>query len=100
MCITVLLADDTAVMRRAIRTLLGREPGIELVGEAKDFAQTVSLTRKFRARGDGRSSERRVRGSVWKIGSTASPTPARIRFLSVEHCWPILAPSIFTELIG
>ena len=48
MCITVLLADDTAVMRRAIRTLLGREPGIELVGEAKDFAQTVSLTRKLK----------------------------------------------------
>src|SRR3979490_91092 len=48
MGITVLLADDTAVMRRAIRTLLGHEPGIELVGEARNFAETVSLTRKFK----------------------------------------------------
>ena len=48
MGITVLLADDTVVMRRAIRTLLGHEPRIELVGEAKDFAETVSLTRKFK----------------------------------------------------
>jgi DNA-binding NarL/FixJ family response regulator len=48
MCIRVLLADDTAVMRRAIRTLLGHEPEIELVGEAKDFAETVSLTRKLK----------------------------------------------------
>ena len=48
MCIRVLLADDTALMRRAIRTLLGHEPEIELVGEAKDFAETVSLTRKFK----------------------------------------------------
>jgi DNA-binding NarL/FixJ family response regulator len=31
MCIKVLLADDTALMRKAIRTLLGEEPEIELV---------------------------------------------------------------------
>jgi DNA-binding NarL/FixJ family response regulator len=48
MCIRVLLADDTALMRRAIRTLLGHEPEIELVGEAKNFVETVSLTRKFK----------------------------------------------------
>jgi len=48
MCIRVLLADDTALMRRAIRTLLGYERGIELVGEAKNFAETVSMTRKFK----------------------------------------------------
>jgi DNA-binding NarL/FixJ family response regulator len=48
MCIKVLIADDTAVMRNAIRTLLGGEPGIELVAEAENFAQSLSLTRKFK----------------------------------------------------
>jgi DNA-binding NarL/FixJ family response regulator len=48
MCIKVLLADDTAFMRSAIRNLLGREPEIELVGEAQNFAESLSLTRKFR----------------------------------------------------
>jgi chemotaxis response regulator CheB len=31
MCIKVLLADDTAVMRKAIRGVLGHEPEIEVV---------------------------------------------------------------------
>jgi two-component system, NarL family, invasion response regulator UvrY len=48
MCIKVLLADDTALMRKAIRTLLGGEPEIELVGEAENFAESLSLTRKFK----------------------------------------------------
>jgi DNA-binding NarL/FixJ family response regulator len=48
MCIKVLLADDTAFMRSAIRSLLGREPAIELVGEAQNFAESLSLTRKFK----------------------------------------------------
>jgi DNA-binding NarL/FixJ family response regulator len=48
MCIKVLLADDTAVMRKAIRTLLDGEPEIELVGEAENFAESLSMTRKFK----------------------------------------------------
>jgi DNA-binding NarL/FixJ family response regulator len=48
MCIKVLLADDTAFMRNAIRSLLGREPEIELVGEAQNFAESLSLTRQFK----------------------------------------------------
>jgi len=35
-------------MRSAIRSLLGREPEIELVGEAQNFAESLSLTRKFK----------------------------------------------------
>jgi two-component system nitrate/nitrite response regulator NarL len=35
-------------MRNAIRTLLGEEPEIELVAEAENFAESVSLTRKFK----------------------------------------------------
>jgi DNA-binding NarL/FixJ family response regulator len=35
-------------MRKAIRTLLGEEPEIELVAEAENFAESLSLTRKFK----------------------------------------------------
>jgi DNA-binding NarL/FixJ family response regulator len=35
-------------MRKAIRTLLGHEPEIELVAEAANFAQSLSMTRKFK----------------------------------------------------
>ena len=43
MPITVLLADDADVMRRAIRRVLESEPGIEIIGETADFAQTVKM---------------------------------------------------------
>jgi DNA-binding NarL/FixJ family response regulator len=43
MPITVLLADDAAVMRRAIRRVLESEPGIEIIGETADFEQTIKM---------------------------------------------------------
>jgi DNA-binding NarL/FixJ family response regulator len=48
MYIKVLVANDTALMRKAIRTLLGEEPEIELVAEAESFAESLSMTRKFK----------------------------------------------------
>jgi two-component system invasion response regulator UvrY len=42
--IKVLLADDSDVMRCAIVKLLNEESSIELVGEAKGFAETIQLT--------------------------------------------------------
>jgi DNA-binding NarL/FixJ family response regulator len=48
MYVKVLLADDTPLMRKAIRNLLGHEPEIELVGEAANFTETVSMTREFK----------------------------------------------------
>ena len=41
--IKVLLADDSEIIRRAIRALLRSQPKIELVGEAADFPQTVQM---------------------------------------------------------
>jgi len=41
--IKVLLADDSEIIRRAIRALLHSQPKIELVGEAADFPQTVLM---------------------------------------------------------
>jgi DNA-binding NarL/FixJ family response regulator len=48
MCIKVLVADDTPVMRKAILSVLGHEPGIEVVAEAENFAESLSMTRKFK----------------------------------------------------
>jgi DNA-binding NarL/FixJ family response regulator len=50
MPITVLLAEDMAIMRKAIRRLLEDEPGIEVVGEAANFAETIQMTNKIKPR--------------------------------------------------
>jgi DNA-binding NarL/FixJ family response regulator len=48
MCIKVLLADDTAAMRKAICHLLREEPEIEVVAQAENFAQTLTMTRQHK----------------------------------------------------
>jgi DNA-binding NarL/FixJ family response regulator len=45
--IKILLADDSEVIRRSIRRLLGHEPDLQIVGEACNFAETVRLTREL-----------------------------------------------------
>lgn len=47
MPIKVLLADDSEIVRRAIRFFLRAQPKIELVGEAADFPQTIQLMKKL-----------------------------------------------------
>ncbi|WP_075016711.1 response regulator transcription factor [Actinacidiphila rubida] len=44
----VLLADDQALMRGALRMLVESEPDMEVVGEAVDGAEAVALTRAHR----------------------------------------------------
>lgn len=46
--IRVLLADDSDVVRRAIRELLKEYPEIELVGEAVSFEQTIQMTKDLK----------------------------------------------------
>jgi DNA-binding NarL/FixJ family response regulator len=41
MCVKVFLADDAAVMRKAIRSLLSNREDIAVVGEASDFRETI-----------------------------------------------------------
>ena len=47
MAITVLLADDNEMMRKAIANLLKGDPDIQLVAEAASFSQTMQLTDKL-----------------------------------------------------
>jgi DNA-binding NarL/FixJ family response regulator len=46
--ISVLLADDHAVVRQGLRMLLQTEPGIEIVGEAENGEQAVALAEQLR----------------------------------------------------
>ena len=46
--ITVLLADDNAVVRQAFRTILELEDDLEVVGEAEDGNQAVAMAKKLR----------------------------------------------------
>jgi DNA-binding NarL/FixJ family response regulator len=47
MKISVLLADDSEIMRNAIADLLKGDPEIELVAECDSFAQTIELAAKL-----------------------------------------------------
>ncbi len=44
MCVKVFLADDAAVMRDAIRSLLSNREDISVVGEASNFVETIQKT--------------------------------------------------------
>ena len=43
----VLIADDHGVVRQGLRMFLGSDPELEIVGEARDGAEAVSLTRQL-----------------------------------------------------
>jgi DNA-binding NarL/FixJ family response regulator len=46
--IRLLLADDSSIMREAIRKLLEEEPRIEIVGEAATFAAAMQMVADFK----------------------------------------------------
>jgi DNA-binding NarL/FixJ family response regulator len=46
--VRVLLADDSDIMREAIRKLLDGESSVEIVGEAPTFAATIQLVDELR----------------------------------------------------
>lgn len=48
MTISVLLADDQAMVRRGLRLILEDQPDITVVGEASDGAEAVALARRLR----------------------------------------------------
>lgn len=48
MAVRILLAEDSQLMRDGLAALLLQEPGMDLVGQASDGAECVSLARKVR----------------------------------------------------
>ena len=48
MAVRILLAEDSQLMRDGLAALLLQEPGMDLVGQASDGAECVSLARKLR----------------------------------------------------
>ena len=48
--VTVLLADDHALVRRGFRRLLEDDPALTVVGEASDGAEAVELARRLKPR--------------------------------------------------
>jgi len=48
MAIAVLLADDSEILRKAIRKLLETAPDFEVVGEVPNFRQTLRATRELK----------------------------------------------------
>ncbi len=47
MSVRILLADDHAILRQGLRSLLEKEPDIEVVGEAKDGREALRLVREL-----------------------------------------------------
>jgi two-component system response regulator NreC len=47
MAITVVLADDHVIMRQGLRVLLDKQPGMSVVGEAKDGAVAIQLAKEL-----------------------------------------------------
>jgi DNA-binding NarL/FixJ family response regulator len=46
--ITVIIADDQGLVRSGFRLILRNDPGIEVIGEASDGAEAVSLARELK----------------------------------------------------
>ena len=50
MSITVLLADDSSIMREAIKRLLEDDPGIQVVGESASFGEATEMIAALKPR--------------------------------------------------
>jgi DNA-binding NarL/FixJ family response regulator len=46
--VRILIADDHAIIRRGLRTLLEHEPGLEVIAEASDGREAIFLARRER----------------------------------------------------
>ena len=75
--ITVLLADDQALIRQALAALLALEPDIEIVGQAADAAAAVALV-----------AERQPDVVLMDVQMPSPPAPARTASPPPPGSWP------------
>ena len=47
MAIRVLIVDDHGVVRQGLRMFLGSDPELEIIGEARDGAEALSLAQEL-----------------------------------------------------
>jgi DNA-binding NarL/FixJ family response regulator len=47
MAISVILADDHVIMRQGLRVLLDKQPGMKVIGEAKDGSAAITLAEEL-----------------------------------------------------
>jgi DNA-binding NarL/FixJ family response regulator len=47
MPVRVLIADNSPIMREAVRRVLSEEPGIEIVGEACNVSEMIEMRKQF-----------------------------------------------------
>jgi DNA-binding NarL/FixJ family response regulator len=89
--IKVLIADDQALIRSGLRAIIDSEPGMEVIGEARDGADTVEAVRRLRPdvalmdirmpRLDGVAATRALLGG----GGVGRRGPTRILILTTFH---------------
>ena len=46
-CISILLVDDHAIVREGYRSLLEKQPGLQVIAEAVDGEQAYELFKKY-----------------------------------------------------
>ena len=93
MTIKVLIADDQALIRSGLRAIIDSEPGMEVIGEARDGADTVEAVRRLRPdvalmdirmpRLDGVAATRALLGGG--AGGTGRRGQTRILILTTFH---------------
>lgn len=76
-CTTLLIADDDAVTRSGLRTLLAMQPGITVVGEAADGIEAVERTRQLRPDVVLMDVRMPRRSGIEPLGSSSPGPPTR-----------------------
>ncbi|HZR52256.1 MAG TPA: response regulator transcription factor [Streptosporangiaceae bacterium] len=88
MTITVLIADDQALVRSGLRAIIESEPGMRVVGEAGDGAEAVEAVRRLRphvALMDIRMPHLDGVAATKALLRGAVPVPTRILMLTTFH---------------
>jgi len=88
MSISVLIADDQALIRSGLRAIIDSEPGMRVVGEASDGAQAVEAVRRLRpdvALMDIRMPHLDGVAATRALLHAPTPPPTRILMLTTFH---------------